>query len=337
MKVPIRMSFLLLFPLTLFSCDLIVSETPEVEGVTNIYLSMSDDEVQFLKESNGYDGDYTHCYYEEEGEVIHAWIKARGFSSRQSYKRSFTIKTEEDDESEPKYAFNACYTDPSCIRNRLAFSAYQEMDVPAPDVEATALFLNDEYLGYYDKVTIYDGESLMDYYDADSLELYKAHFYEDYGTNTFGEEHPLQSLTEKKYPDDDDYETLNSMIIKFLELDDDEWNLWVEDNFDVESTARYCAVHKLLNVGDTDVFNFYIVVVDDKFSLLPWDNEQCLYSSDIELSRLHSRLLIDGSPVKTRYEELMADFVADDNDVIDNLLTHVEEYMAEIDRAVYYD
>jgi hypothetical protein len=289
-------------------------------------------------------GAITHCYYEEGDYVENRWIRARGFSSRQSYKRSFTLKTDDDDDSEDKYALNACYADESCMRNRLAFETYQDLDIPAPENEPTALFLNDEYIGYYDMVPIYDGEDLMDYYDADDLELYKCHFCEYEGNDSFGEEHPLQSLSEKKYPDDDDYETLNSMIIKYLELDDDEWNEWVGENFDVEATARYCAAHKLLQVGDTAYFNYYIVVIDGLYTLLPWDNEQCLYDdfNESELSRLQKRLLQDGSPVLERYEVIMTELITEGyyiegTSVAEELMNRVYEYHDEIDRAVYYD
>ncbi|MDC7218906.1 MAG: CotH kinase family protein [Spirochaetales bacterium] len=342
MKIPRAPFYLVFLLLLLLGCDLFIKETPEVEGVRNVYLSMSDDAVQFLKESNAYDGDYTHCYYEEDGITQNAWIKARGFSSRQAYKRSYTIMFEDSEGNETKYAFNACYYEPSCIRNRLAFETYQDLGIPAPEITASALFLNDEYLGYYDIVPLYDGEDLMDFYNADSLELYKAHFCEYEGNNAFGDEHPLQSLTEKKYPDDDDYEGLNSMIITFLELDDEEWYDWVEDNFDVEATASYCAAHKLLQAQETELFNHYLLIVDGLYTFLPWDNEQCLFDdySENELGTLHKRLLQDGSPVKSRYDEIMAAFVDDSSaysEYPQNLLDRVSEYLAQVDSAVYYD
>lgn len=293
-------------------------------------------------ESNSYNSDYTHCNYEQGNGVQQAWIRARGFSSRQSYKRSFTIKTIDSHNQEIKYAFNATYPDASCIRNRLAFDAYRDIGIPAPYIEATALFLNNEYLGYYDKVPIYDVEYLKAFYGTENIELYKSHFCEFEGNNAFGEEHPLQSLTEKKYPDDEDYENLNRMIISFLELDNDSWNLWVENNFLVEETARYCAIHKLLKVGETSTFNFYIAIIDGKYTLLPWDNENCLNDDNIStgIGRLQSRLLINGSPVKDRYEEIMNELVDGTSEysaICDNLLSRVSPYMAEIDRAVFYD
>lgn len=328
--------------LLLSSCSLLLTERPEIPGVANIYLTMSDEGVQFLKESDTYDSDYTHCYIELDKGAEHAWIKARGFSSRQSYKRSFTVKMTDLYGGENKYAFNAAYPDASCIRNRLAFAAYRDLEIPAPEVQAAALFLNSEYIGYYDMVAIYDGESLKDFYGVENFELYKSHFCEFEGNNAFGEEHPLQSLTEKKFPDNDDYESLNRMIISFLELDDNDWNLWVEHNFLVEETARYCAIHTLLKVGETSTFNFYIAVVDGKYTLLPWDNENCLNNNNIStgLSRLQSRLLIEGSPVKTRYDEIMAGLVDETSSysvVFDNLITRVPLYMDQIDRAVYHD
>jgi len=337
------LAFILCLFLLIFSgCSFLVTERAEISGIGNTYLTMSDQGVQFLMESNTYDSDYTHCYYELDDGIEHAWIKARGFSSRQSYKRSFTIKRIDEKGEDVKYAYNAAYPDASCIRNRLAFEAYRDMGIPAPEIEPSALFLNNEYLGCYDKVPLYNGEDLKDFYGAERFELYKGHFCEYEDNNAFGEEHPLQSLTEKKYPDNDDFESLNRMIISYLELDDHEWNLWVENHFLIEETARYCAIHTLLKVGETATFNFYIAVIDGKYTLLPWDNENCLNDDNIStgLSRLQSRLLMEGSPVRIRYEEIMTDLVDDTSpfhSVFDNLLSRVFEYMDQVDQAVYFD
>ncbi len=326
---------LMLLPLIILvtGCGMLDRDRPAIAGITNVYLSMDDEEIQYLKESDNYDSAYTHCLMEDDEGTFHAWIRSRGFSTRQSYKRSFTIRKTDTGGNDVKFAFVACYDDESGIRNRLAFSLYREMGIPAPEVEPTALFLNGEYLGHYDKITIYDGDVLKDFYSADKLELYKCHFCEFQDNNAFGDEHPLQSQTEKKYPDNDDFTSLNSLIITFLELDDDAWNLWVADNFDVEGTAQYCAAHTILKVNETALFNYYIAFIDGKYTLLPWDNDKSLYtdSRDNEYSRLHARLLIDGSPVKTRYEEILRDFTKDD------LIARIPAYMSEIDRAIYYD
>ena len=330
---PVSLSFL--FSLTLISsgCSMLESSRPEISDIENVYLSMDDEEVQYLKESDNYDSDYTHCLMEDDKGTVHAWIRARGFSTRQSYKRSFTIMRTDRSGKERKFAFVACYDDESGIRNRLALSLYRDMGIPAPEVEPVALFLNGNYLGHYDRVPIYDGEELKLFYGAENLELYKCHFCEYQDNNAFGDEHPLQSQTEKKFPDNDDCTMLNSMIITFLELDDDSWNQWITENFDVEATACYCAAHTLLKVSETELFNYYIAFIDGKYTLLPWDNDKCLYSDsrDNAYSRLQARLLIDGSPVRTRYEEILRNFTGDE------LLARVTAYMSDIDRAIYYD
>ena len=113
-------------------------------------------------------------------------IKVRGYTSRMHPKKSFQLKVDGK-----KYVLERG-DEVAGISNRIAMRAHQLAGLPACDTETIGLFLNDEYLGCYNFIT---------YYDEDILggELYKSYF-ENY--DHMENNHPLRSLSEKKFPEE---------------------------------------------------------------------------------------------------------------------------------------
>lgn len=186
-------------------------------------------------------------------------IKVRGDSSRLYLKKSFMLKI-----GGKKYVLERG-EDNGGIYNRIAMRAYQLAGVTACDTESIALYINDEYLGCYNLIT---------YYDEDIIggELYKCYFTDyDHMENN----HPITSLSKKKFPEDDNFVNLGILISAVINLSDDEWCQFVLKNIDVEQTVLYLVVHDFLAVIDTGCTNFYMHY-DGKYRIVPWDNEQCM-------------------------------------------------------------
>ena len=186
-------------------------------------------------------------------------IKVRGYTSRMHPKKSFQLKIDGR-----KYVLERGDA-VGGISNRIAMRAHQLAGLPACDTETVGLFLNDEYLGCYNMITNYDEDVL-------GGELYKSYFenYDDMSKN-----HPLHSLSEKKFPEDDDFSNLENLLAAVTSFSDAKWQEWVNKNVDVEKVASYLAVHDFLLVNDTFKTNLYIAY-NKKFYLLPWDNESCI-------------------------------------------------------------
>lgn len=250
-------------------------------------------------------------------------IKVRGFTSRMHPKKSFQLKVDGR-----KYVLERGDV-LGGVSNRIAMRAHQLAGLPACDTETVGLFLNDEYLGCYNLIT---------YYDEDVLggELYKA-FFEDY--DHMENNHPLRSLCEKKFPDDDDFSNLENLLAAVTTFSDAKWQEYVLKNVDIEKVASYLAVHDFLLVKDTFKTNLYIAY-NGKFYLLPWDNESCIgynertyeMGGDNQLTRR----LVSVPEVKAAYNRRMKELFMDDG-ILSTLKADTEKMFAAADTAVKND
>ena len=250
-------------------------------------------------------------------------IKVRGFTSRMHPKKSFQLKVDGR-----KYVLERG-DEVAGISNRIAMRAQQLAGLPACDTETVGLFLNDEYLGCYNLIT---------YYDEDILggELYKS-FFKDY--DHMENNHPLRSLSEKKFPEDDDFSNLEDLLAALTTFSDAEWQEYVCRNVDIEKVASYLTVHDFLMVKDTFRTNLYIAY-KEKFYLLPWDNESCIgyneKSYDMGGDNQLTKRLVSVPEVKAAYNRRMKELFMNDG-ILSTLKADTEKMFASADIAMKKD
>ena len=331
--------FLALGILSFISCDIQLG-LPEVDigNVTRIDVTMDGAHVRRLKRSQETE-EYTPCLYSDGTASKGAWIRVRGNVTRSRPKKSYTVKIEEVGRT-IRYAFDASYCDPSRIRNRLAMYAYRKAGLPAPETEGVGLFINDVYYGYYTRLVMYREDILNSHYNR-LCELYKPRM------KKYPQDLVLESV-EKKFPSDPDISNLARIFKNAGEMSQLEWLDWLEEKADVEDLARYAVVHDFLAVEDTRTKNFY-VLIHGRFLVLPWDNEHAMgrdWKGETYVSAgqrlggdnaLVRRLLVSGSPVRNRYEELFHDLFLDDDRFVVDLIRKVREWYDDMDRAVLND
>lgn len=250
-------------------------------------------------------------------------IKVRGYTSRMHPKKSFQLKIDGK-----KYVLERG-DELAGVSNRIAMRAHQLAGLPACNTETVGLFLNDEYLGCYNLITYYDERIL-------GGELYKTYF-EDW--DDMSKNHPLRSLCEKKFPDDDDFSNLESLLAAVTTFSDAKWQEYVLENVDVEKVASYLAVHDFLLVNDTFKTNLYIAC-NGKFYLLPWDNESCIGYNENRYemggdNQLTKRL-VSVPDVKAAYNRRMKELFMDDG-ILSTLKADVEKMFAAADTAMKND
>lgn len=324
-RISILFLSLLVFAFSLACCgEFVGSKDDEVSigKAQKLEVFLSDDNLMRLYSSVSI-SDSVSCsviYEKWRGE---GKIKVRGFTSRMHPKKSFQLKVDGR-----KYVLERGDV-LGGVSNRIAMRAHQLAGLPSCDTETVGLFLNDEYLGCYNLIT---------YYDEDVLggELYKA-FFEDY--DHMENNHPLRSLSEKKFPDDDDFSNLENLLAAVTTFSDANWQEYVLKNVDVEKVASYLAVHDFLLVKDTFKTNLYIAY-DGKFYLLPWDNESCIgynertyeMGGDNQLTRR----LVSVPEVKAAYNRRMKELFMDDG-ILSTLKADTEKMFAAADTAVKND
>ncbi|MDC7234659.1 MAG: CotH kinase family protein [Spirochaetales bacterium] len=263
------LTLLILAVLSLSGCGEFVgfrsTDGPET-GLESFRLYLSDDELGTLADSLSY-GTYASCRFEPaevpEGPTGggRGELRIRGFTSRMLPKMSYTLRWEETGE-EYKIALDAG-GDP-WLSYALAMYTYHLAGLPHLEMSPIALYLNDEYMGYYNSLPLYN-ESVDDFFGE------KGHLYKIRGFD-LGKNVPAEEFSEKKFPDDDDFGPLNRYLVNAAHMSESDWISWAEANVHLEDLARYMVVRDFLGMADTYETNFY-VYAGAKYRILPWDND----------------------------------------------------------------
>lgn len=315
---------LILLIASLISCGDFTTEsnTPSIGKAQKLEVFLSDDNLMRLYSSVSINESFS-CSVVYEKWRGEGKIKVRGYTSRMHAKKSFQLKIDDR-----KYVLERG-DEVAGVSNRIAMRTYQLAGLPACDTETIGLFLNDEYLGCYNLIT---------YYDEDILggELYKSYFenYDDMSKN-----HPLHSLSEKKFPEDDDFSNLETLLAAVTTFSDAKWHEFVLKNVDIEKVASYLAVHDFLLVNDTFKTNLYIAY-NKKYYLLPWDNESCMgynertyeMGGDNQLTRR----LVSVPEIKAAYNRRMKELFIDDG-ILSTLKADTEKMFVAADTAMKND
>ncbi|MBN2444726.1 MAG: CotH kinase family protein [Spirochaetales bacterium] len=299
---------------------------PDLGTIKKIRLYLSPDSLKKLYNTVINDT-YVPCFYEEDSRRIEGFIKIRGLSTRIYPKKSFTVKLNVNNKIE-RYVIKTF-----SLKNRIAFFAYNRVGLGVPETEGAALFINDEYIGCYTKIKLYNEEDLRNkYYDIPG-ELFSCHF------NNMGSDVPLHSLSEKKFPDDNNFIRLQELIYNAKYMDDEEWSQWTDTAIDKDQIVKYMIVHDFLGITDTYRQNFHIYA-HKSLLLLPWDNELGMDIQNLPAiggnNLLTIRLLQEPS-MKYLYNEYMKAYFLNpgENNITEDLINELDRIHQETDKAVF--
>jgi len=281
--------------------------------------------------------DYAQCTVTMKKNTYQGWMKVRGYTSRGEPKKNFTLRIKVGSE---KIKYALMHEADTWFKNRIIMYAYNNYIyngsalTAAPETEPVALFVNDDYIGYYVKVDMYSEPQLNSYKKGSRSELFKILI------NDFDSD-PLYARTEKKFPKDEDYSSLELLITNLNRMNDADWNAWVEKYIDIDDFIRYMVVHDFFGVQDTATHNYYIYNYG-KMVFLPWDHElgmnleyDCFFGDNDLVKRI-----LKVPSVRTAYIQAMKDFVAD-ADFLNSLKDKVsgwydEAYLAIKNDPVFY-
>jgi len=295
-------------------------EKPDTGDLPEFRLYLPDEDLATLQDSVTFKR-YAGCRYESGWDTGQAAIRVRGFTSRMVPKKSFTLKTEEKGHT-VKQALDA--GGDVWISYSLIMYAYRLAGLPAPEFRPVALFLNDEYLGYYNIIRLYD-EELNSIYGS-SGELFKVRLYD------MGRDYPAEGDSEKKFPSDNDYSRLTRLLVNAAHMKTEDWIPWIEENADLEQMAAYMVIRDYFGMEDTYETNFYLHF-DEKSRILPWDNDHNYTYSPIGGNNILTTRMLE-SPVFQGYyrDQFNSLFLQPGTEnIIDDLRSHMNELAALLD------
>ncbi|OQY35521.1 MAG: hypothetical protein B6241_01055 [Spirochaetaceae bacterium 4572_59] len=328
-------ALILLSLLLLASCGEFIgfdTLTPHMGDLSVLKIYLADDEVDILNDSMTVGG-YASCSYKGDAyggldKGGGAQIRMRGYTSRFVPKKNFTLAIDQDDEDDAeKFAIDA--GNPWASFN-IVMRAYSLVGLPAPELFPVALYMNDEYLGYYNIISIYD-EDVDDIYGEEG-ELYKIRFHD------IGNGIPAEEDCEKKYPNDDDYSSLNLFLVYAEHLATEDWVPWIEENVDLESVASYMVVRDFLGISDTSMTNFYIYA-GDKYRILPWDNDRLYEYGGIGGNNVITKRMFESKAFQGYYRDQFNKYFLElgEANIIKKLCDYKEELEVLLEPAAEID
>jgi spore coat protein H len=212
-----------------------------------------------------------------EAESLPIWIGYRGRYSRWHRKPSYDLwfPPEQPFHGHAELHLNAAYRDPSLLRGRLALELFAGLDVPVPQAWHVWLTMNGEDLGLYTAL-----ESVGPGWFARRGAVPGAIYYAVGESGTLGLIDPatgrrkrfLAQGYEKRFPHDDDFGDLESLIYAISLPDSTEFEATIDGVIDVEACLRWWIGVEFMSHTDGSVQNYALIRPESgRWQISPWD------------------------------------------------------------------
>lgn len=164
---------------------------------------------------------------------------------------------------------NNGYSDPSYMREFIAYSIFEDMGLKTPEFAYAKVSINGEYQGLYLAV-----ESILEPFIENNFEDSTGDLYKSTGKNggtlTYnGDDMEKYEDLELKSDKDADDKKLIDMIAALNSGEN------IEDYLDIDTALKYIAINTaILNLDSyqgTFAHNYYLYEEDGKFTIIPWD------------------------------------------------------------------
>lgn len=259
------------------------------DEVTEIRITMSKEDKDFLlAEENRESGQYVSAKVTlnnsklQSVSVTNVGVRLRGNTARFGPKRSFKIDFKEfGGEQFYKYKklnLKPNTNDPAHVRELLSMHMFKLMDVPAPRVAPSALYLNDEYMGVYLILEQIDDEFVDKRFGMESGFLYKCKYSASLSND--GQIFNGDLYESKMNEEFDTRSELSNFVTVLNNTSDAQFKTEIEKVFEVDRYIRYMAVEAIIGHWDGYSYlnnNYYLYYDadegDKKFEFIAYDTD----------------------------------------------------------------
>ncbi|HUL44814.1 MAG TPA: CotH kinase family protein [Bacteroidota bacterium] len=269
------------------------SQVPEI----SITLSPNDSLELFSRDP--FSNDFVNASLSCNG---HIWkkieLRFKGRSNRPYPKKSFRIRFPDDQPFRGARQINlhAMYTDKSFLREKLAWSIFEDLHDLAPHAEYVRLTINQAYQGLY---------LIVDHVDKYFLGVHKKEkpsLYEAAGEYALAELNTvpdkLLKLYYTKHLEDDHYDDLKDLIRNLQDTPDTLFEETADRLFDMNSVYHWFTANILTMSGDSYSKNYYLykrsASPEEKWVIIPWDYDLTFGLTGDPAMPVRSALLNDG-------------------------------------------
>ncbi len=233
--------------------------------------------------------------------VLQAGVRSRGEGSRNEDKPALKLEFDKYVPAQEYYGYKSLVldnlaTDPSMLRERLAFLVFEAMGLPAPRNAFARLSVNGEYWGLYAIVEPVSKPFLAARLGEKSGTLFDYEWVFPYYFNWLGPASanyvplPFQPETNEEKPDVAD--GLVAFVRAVNETPDPGFAAALSPRLDVDRFLLHVAVENAIAesdgiVGDQGLNNFYLYEygAKNRFVFIPWDKDSTFRAGSWELYR----------------------------------------------------
>lgn len=214
----------------------------------------------------------------EHGRRLTGRVAVRGAFSRNFLKKSLIVTLPGGAEwnGHRRLSLTALATDPSRIRDWLAWRLIHHLGMAAPAVRYLDVYINDEYLGLYLFVEWIDDKVFARHGLGAEGEFYQPDD-RSYCGDLGAEQLPrLADCWQKLAPRDDDLSALAALNREILDTPVERFDEFLDARFEAQSVIDWLVVVALTSSGDTFNKNYFLrrSAASGRWTVVPWDFDQ---------------------------------------------------------------
>jgi len=259
---------------------LLLGVTNQVQALSQfkeIHLVMDelDAKVLFRKEPHDKSSFAAKVGINSQEILLPANISVKGSFTRNFLKKSLMIKFNEGAswQGKSKISLNSMVTDDSKLREWLAWDLIASLGMVSPNVEHYKVFINKEYIGLYLFVEWIDKTLFERFGMGTQGEFFHPVDREFCGDLDIKHINKTDDCWLKLFPSKLGFSPLEQLINGIHRVDVNQFDEFLEENFDVDSVINWFVVNTITSNGDTYNKNYFLFLDNktSKWSVIPWD------------------------------------------------------------------
>lgn len=248
------------------------SGTPPVASEIRLEMDAHDAEALFLKDPN--DKSTFPVRLRDSGSTLEGEVAVKGSFTRRYLKKSLliTLPKGQSWQGRRRIALNAMATDPTQAREWLSWDLARTLGLRVPQTSYRKLYVNDRYLGLYLDI------EWMDEAMFSRMGLAGGEFYQPDDTHYCGDFAPanlarINDCWSKLFPKTGGLDALQTLGQGLNDAPTENFDVWLEQHFDVQSVIDWLLINTLAQNGDTYNKNYFLHYAPEqkKWRVIPWD------------------------------------------------------------------
>lgn len=279
----------------------------DINTLQEIRLSVNSRDLRTLRQTFNLNTYYPADLTWRNLKVRNVGIRSRGLGSRNATKLGLRVDMARYTTGQTFVGLSTIildnlWQDDALIRERLAFTMFERLGMPAPRESFCRLFINNEYQGVYTITEEIDGDFARRVTGETGGTVFEYHYVRDWRMEDLGEIASYTPLFEARTrvleADSTLYNPIQEMVREINGPDDAVWRQRVEEYIDLNQFMAHAAIEAFIAENDgllgyAGMNNFYLYRQQGtkKHRLFPWDKDNAFLFIDGPIATTDANVL----------------------------------------------